>query len=280
MGASASASDEDGGLQDDVFPWFHMIQWCAEDADTGVFKWDLEGIQAAVKTLTTDADAFLAACPKELENSSSCPSVSVGEDTKLAYMEWAEALLEWNPELRRVRFKLVPSRMREVTFWSRYFAGVRRVVQKSVFPDEDQEQHAAPPVANGKKVQLQAESTACTAAAVADKAPTGMIIGKAMEADSSPEGSSPFSDSAKDRNKAVGSTSAGVEGGRATAAPVSSPFADDTPDGATATGQQAATLMGATASATQHFNLAADDDHDEESAPAEGRGQVDENPFS
>jgi len=39
--------DEFGGLQDDVFPWFHIVQWCAEDADQGVFAWDLPGIQKA-----------------------------------------------------------------------------------------------------------------------------------------------------------------------------------------------------------------------------------------
>eukprot|EP00927_Polykrikos_kofoidii_P085318 TRINITY_DN9255_c0_g2_i1.p1 TRINITY_DN9255_c0_g2~~TRINITY_DN9255_c0_g2_i1.p1 ORF type:complete len:151 (-),score=39.97 TRINITY_DN9255_c0_g2_i1:168-620(-) len=136
----AELLDESESVQDDVFPWFHVVQWCAEDAGQGVFKWDLERIQKEVALLTTDEDAFLTACPEELPRS--CPEVTVGENTTLAYMEWAEALLEWNEELRKVRFKLVPKRMKEAVFWSRYFAGVRRTVQKTLFHGQEEEDEA------------------------------------------------------------------------------------------------------------------------------------------
>nr|ABI14286.1 BSD domain-containing protein [Pfiesteria piscicida] len=137
MGASTGKSrqeefDEEFGLQDDTFPWFHIIQWSTEDAKSNsIFRWDLASIQSAADSLTQDADSFLAHCPEELP-------VSVGfslEDDK-AFGEWAAALLEWSPTLRQVRYRLVPARLKEEAFWSRYFAGLREAVRREIFRDE------------------------------------------------------------------------------------------------------------------------------------------------
>jgi len=71
----------------------------------------------------------------------------MGLDDDTAFLEWAAALLELSPALRQVRFRLVPARMREHTFWSRYFAGLRRVIRMELFaeapepaPENDAEQ--------------------------------------------------------------------------------------------------------------------------------------------
>ncbi|CAK0800720.1 unnamed protein product, partial [Prorocentrum cordatum] len=51
--------DEELGLQDDVFPWFHLVQWSAEDAKANcVFSWDLARIQESVAALTQDGVAW------------------------------------------------------------------------------------------------------------------------------------------------------------------------------------------------------------------------------
>eukprot|EP00931_Biecheleriopsis_adriatica_P069686 TRINITY_DN43488_c0_g1_i1.p1 TRINITY_DN43488_c0_g1~~TRINITY_DN43488_c0_g1_i1.p1 ORF type:complete len:567 (+),score=102.08 TRINITY_DN43488_c0_g1_i1:62-1702(+) len=148
-------SDEEP-FQDDVFPWFHLVQWCAEDAAANrIFRWDLKAVQAAATALTEDIDAFLSKCPHRLPKDS---GFTMDDDTNFA--EWAGALLEWNPELRKVRFRLVPQRMKEEVFWSRYFAGLRTAVRRLMFDDADssqEEEHCeasqiseAPPVTHAK----------------------------------------------------------------------------------------------------------------------------------
>mmetsp|Transcript_40796 Transcript_40796/g.82255 ORF Transcript_40796/g.82255 Transcript_40796/m.82255 type:complete len:160 (-) Transcript_40796:245-724(-) len=135
QGRRAGAGDEadpEFGFQDDIFPWFHLVQWCAEDAKANrVFRWDLAGIQEAVATLSQDADTFLARCPEKLP-----VDCIFSLDDSTTFAEWAEALLEWSPSLRQVRYRLVPSRMKEEAFWSRYFAGVRSVVREQLFRGE------------------------------------------------------------------------------------------------------------------------------------------------
>mmetsp|Transcript_41296 Transcript_41296/g.113884 ORF Transcript_41296/g.113884 Transcript_41296/m.113884 type:complete len:157 (-) Transcript_41296:38-508(-) len=147
MGAAGTRrppeEEDEVGWQDEVYPWFHLVQWCAEDANQGVFTWDIDAIKTSVGSLATNVDTFLESCPTELP--ASCPRVSVAEDTTLAYMEWAEALLHWSPELRQVRFTLVPKRMKEAVFWSRYFASVRHTVQKLLFHDEIEEETSSTP---------------------------------------------------------------------------------------------------------------------------------------
>lgn len=124
--------DEEGGLQDDDFPWFHLVQWCSKDAPAGaVFRWDIGPIQAATSALVADVGAFLAACPDKLP-----PACGFFMEDEMAFAEWAAALLDWSDALRHVRFRLVPSRMKEEVFWSRFFAGLRRVVRRSVFEEE------------------------------------------------------------------------------------------------------------------------------------------------
>mmetsp|Transcript_96296 Transcript_96296/g.281294 ORF Transcript_96296/g.281294 Transcript_96296/m.281294 type:complete len:157 (-) Transcript_96296:80-550(-) len=140
-GASDDEPDYELGFQDDIFPWFHLVQWCAEDAQANcVFRWDLAGIQEAVATLSEDVDAFRARCPEVL-----AADCAFSLDDRTAFAEWAEALLEWSPSLRKVRYSLVPSRMKEEVFWSRYFAGVRSVVRQQLFPgDKEESRHGSP----------------------------------------------------------------------------------------------------------------------------------------
>eukprot|EP00933_Yihiella_yeosuensis_P082709 TRINITY_DN96690_c0_g1_i1.p1 TRINITY_DN96690_c0_g1~~TRINITY_DN96690_c0_g1_i1.p1 ORF type:complete len:166 (+),score=27.33 TRINITY_DN96690_c0_g1_i1:89-586(+) len=148
MGAGRSAEahelDEELGIQDDIFPWFHLVQWCAEDAEANcVFRWDLPSIQEAVYELTKDPETFLSRCKEPLPSQD---GFTMDDDTNFA--EWAGALLETVPSLCRVRFRLVPSRLKENVFWSRYFAEVRCVVRGLVFhprSDSEDEGQQQPP---------------------------------------------------------------------------------------------------------------------------------------
>merc|ERR550539_934089 len=93
-------ADPEFGLQDNIFPWFHLVQWCAEDAKANcVFRWDLVGVQDAVAGLAQDAEAFGVRCPDELP--ADCLFTL---DERTTFAEWAAALLEWSPALRQVRY--------------------------------------------------------------------------------------------------------------------------------------------------------------------------------
>ena len=52
---------------EDVFPWFHLIQWSAEEAKNNqVFRYDLAGAQQKAMELTKDVDSFRRLCPSGL----------------------------------------------------------------------------------------------------------------------------------------------------------------------------------------------------------------------
>ena len=95
MGGTQARHEEE--FQDDVFPWFHLIQWSAEDASNNcIFHYDLPKAQEAARQLTRDVDAFLRLCPSKLP-----PESGFTMDDSTNFAEWAEALLEWNPGLMR-----------------------------------------------------------------------------------------------------------------------------------------------------------------------------------
>merc|ERR1719369_1980931 len=101
---SEDSVDVESCLQDANFPWFQLIQWCAEDAKANsVFQWDLAEIQRDANALTLDVETFVRRCPDELP--SEC-CFSMEEDKVFA--EWAESLLDWSASLQQVRFRLVP----------------------------------------------------------------------------------------------------------------------------------------------------------------------------
>ena len=118
-----------------------MIQWSAESATSNrVFRYDIAGAQQAARALTRDAGTFLQVCPNELPQDS---GFSMDDDTNFA--EWAGALLEWNSELRFVRFRLVPRRLTEEAFWSRYFAALRKSIQDLLFQETSSDEEPDAP---------------------------------------------------------------------------------------------------------------------------------------
>ncbi|CAE8591429.1 unnamed protein product, partial [Polarella glacialis] len=86
-----------------------------------------------------DVETFTSRCLEPLPGSA---GFSMDDATNFA--EWAGALLEWSPSLVKVRFRLVPSRMKEEAFWSRYFAAVREVVRRQVYGQVDGDVQADP----------------------------------------------------------------------------------------------------------------------------------------
>ena len=125
---------EDGGLQDEHFPWFHIVQWCSEDLNSSfVWRWDIKVVKQRIEKLTISEENFLAECGNNdtLEEDFSL-------DQQTFFLEWAMALLEQIESLKEVRFKLVPGRMKEDVFWKRYFAGIKRVVVKEFFLEAEE----------------------------------------------------------------------------------------------------------------------------------------------
>ncbi|CAD7959102.1 unnamed protein product [Amoebophrya sp. A25] len=125
--------------QDDVYPWFHLIQWAAENSAPGtVFRWDLERSYYIVRSCVKDVSAFREALQelKFLKQTSgfdySLRNFSLDEQ-ELVFLDWAEALLGQIAALQRVRFALVPLRLTEEGFWHRFFCVVRARLATQLF---------------------------------------------------------------------------------------------------------------------------------------------------
>lgn len=126
-------------VQDDLFPWFHIIQWSCETLkEDFLLKWHLPAIKSDVDSILASPSQFVKACPSdELLAFSAFDESSV-------YMEWyvyichfmiffrAESLLHELPTLASLRFKLVPVKMSESQFWQRFFCGLRILIQTHI----------------------------------------------------------------------------------------------------------------------------------------------------
>ncbi|KAK6587812.1 hypothetical protein RS030_81215 [Cryptosporidium xiaoi] len=118
-------------MQDNVFPWFHIVQWSSEELPTNtVLKWNYKNIKEKVQGLTLNKHVFLSNCPVSI-----IENFSLDEDSpncNFAFAEWAGALLMQIQELSDIRYQLVPSRMSEEIFWQRYFNAIRNIIIKDV----------------------------------------------------------------------------------------------------------------------------------------------------
>ncbi|POM85143.1 BSD domain protein [Cryptosporidium meleagridis] len=123
--------DFDETMQDNVFPWFHIVQWSSEELPTNtVLKWNYKSIKEKVQSLTLNKQVFLTNCPV-----SRIQGFSLEEDDPdciIPFAEWAAALLSQIDELNNIRYELVPSRMSESIFWQSYFNAIRNIIIKDV----------------------------------------------------------------------------------------------------------------------------------------------------
>ncbi|WRK32521.1 BSD domain containing protein, partial [Cryptosporidium parvum] len=123
--------DFDETMQDNVFPWFHIVQWSSEELPTNtVLKWNYKSIKEKVQSLTLNKQVFLTNCPV-----SRIQGFSLDEDDPdciIPFAEWAAALLSQMDELNNIRYELVPSRMSESIFWQSYFNAIRNIIIKDV----------------------------------------------------------------------------------------------------------------------------------------------------
>jgi len=139
MGAQTGRPEgesNDDGYQDDDWPWFHIVQWCMEDAPANcVLKWDLPAILEAAALLTKDVDSFLTRCPNKLPGKHQ-ETFTMEEEAQFG--DWAAALLEQSETLKKIRFRCVPQKMSEDVFWSRYFCGLRYIITTQILaPPQD-----------------------------------------------------------------------------------------------------------------------------------------------
>jgi len=117
---------EQGVLQDDNFPWFHIVQWCSEEVSSDtVFRWSLDEVRERVLRLTDSVESFLEQCPP-----ADLPDFTLDDTT--TFVEWAGALLEQLPSLKEVRYRLVPSRIKEERFWKRYFGAIKNILTQEL----------------------------------------------------------------------------------------------------------------------------------------------------
>ncbi|KAF7458915.1 BSD domain-containing protein [Cryptosporidium felis] len=118
-------------MQDNVFPWFHIVQWSSEELPTNtVLKWNYKSIKEKVKSLTLDKQTFLTNCPISKINGFSLEDDNLS--CNVPFAEWAAALLSQMDELNNIRYELVPGRMSEEIFWQSYFNAIRNIVIKDV----------------------------------------------------------------------------------------------------------------------------------------------------
>ncbi|KAH8583652.1 BSD domain-containing [Cryptosporidium sp. chipmunk genotype I] len=123
--------DFDETMQDNVFPWFHIVQWSSEELPTNtVLKWNYKSIKEKVQSLTLNKQVFLTNCPI-----SRIQGFSLDEDNPdciIPFAEWAAALLSQMDDLNNIRYELVPRRMSESIFWQSYFNAIRNIIIKDV----------------------------------------------------------------------------------------------------------------------------------------------------
>ncbi|CEM38995.1 unnamed protein product [Vitrella brassicaformis CCMP3155] len=130
---------EQGVLQDDNFPWFHIVQWCSEEVSSDtVFRWSLDEVRERVLRLTDSVESFLEQCPP-----ADLPDFTLDDTT--TFVEWAGALLEQLPSLKEVRYRLVPSRIKEERFWKRYFGAIKNILTQELLATPTAEKTHAPP---------------------------------------------------------------------------------------------------------------------------------------
>mmetsp|Transcript_177758 Transcript_177758/g.569955 ORF Transcript_177758/g.569955 Transcript_177758/m.569955 type:complete len:123 (-) Transcript_177758:312-680(-) len=91
----------------------------------------LERAEPNLRALAESPESFMASCP-----AAGGSATSAGGDggcaAAMVLPSWAEALLEQLPDLRQNRFQLVPRRLSEEDFWSRYFAAVFAVLAEDL----------------------------------------------------------------------------------------------------------------------------------------------------
>lgn len=145
MGGSVSQDKSEDGFQDDDFPWFHIVSWCAEDWGSDVvWRWDIRAVRTRCAELTASEETANAVF---LAPGGHGDDGSVGDVNDDAFtsdreemefvVEWAAALLEQIPTLRSTRYRLVPRKLKEGIFWKRYLAAVRRVIQQEFFVEKE-----------------------------------------------------------------------------------------------------------------------------------------------
>lgn len=126
--------EEGDGTMDSQFPWFHIVQWCAEERGANtIWRYDIPTIKARVIRLTENEKAFERDC--KIEYIDDLHHFSLDEDH--FFLEWAADLLDQVHSLQMLRFELVPAKIKEEMFWRRYFAGVKRVITSEFFIDPD-----------------------------------------------------------------------------------------------------------------------------------------------
>lgn len=91
-----------------------------------VYRWDVNALTKRLKELCSSPEVFLREFPKTKETD--LPEFSFEEGSE--FLKWAVALLKTIPDLDNVRYKLVPTRMKEEDFWRRFYYGIRLMVKQ------------------------------------------------------------------------------------------------------------------------------------------------------
>mmetsp|Transcript_100144 Transcript_100144/g.188656 ORF Transcript_100144/g.188656 Transcript_100144/m.188656 type:complete len:178 (-) Transcript_100144:9-542(-) len=126
--------EEVGGRQrfSEVFPWTDLVSRAADswkfkaagnrdgswsDPGSDELLFVLEKAEPRIRELTASTDKFLETCH--------CDDAA---GAAMVLPTWAAALLEQIPELSETRYRLVPRRLSEEVFWSRYFTAVFSII--------------------------------------------------------------------------------------------------------------------------------------------------------
>ncbi|KAL8424475.1 hypothetical protein Efla_003500 [Eimeria flavescens] len=147
--AAASSSSKElqaRPLQDSHFPWVQLIQWSCEDiSGEAVFRWNLSIVKEEVLLATSDPLTFLSLCQKQTE----LRDDEFTFDDDSIFVEWALALLKELPALGRIRYALVPARLREEVFWKRFFGFCRHTIQQHILNSVETDEVPTPGAPGG-----------------------------------------------------------------------------------------------------------------------------------
>lgn len=107
-----------------IYPWNEILQWGSYDLNVEITANVSREIVEEIKDITIDEDSFFKAIDeKTLEPFHF-------EDN---YVIWATELLKHIPNLRKVRYNIVPKLLSEEDFWMKYFATIKMIIIKKLF---------------------------------------------------------------------------------------------------------------------------------------------------
>ncbi|KYO02190.1 BSD-domain protein, putative [Plasmodium reichenowi] len=106
------------------YPWNEIIKWGSDDLNVDINIKIVKKVIEEIKDITLDEESFF--------------NITEGKDIQSFHFEdkyvlWATTLLKDIPNLKKIRYNIVPKYINENEFWLRYFSSIKMIIIKNFF---------------------------------------------------------------------------------------------------------------------------------------------------